>query len=92
MQQTTTWYFLIFPENRTNSAEDKLMTFFLFFPENRIWYLMQTIPLFFPENRIWHLMQGDSLHQMSNPVFWEIKKKKTFKMSSTDIFIQYAKR
>ena len=34
------------------------MFFFLFSLENGIWHFMQTVS------------QGDSLHEMSNPVFW----------------------
>ena len=33
---------------------------------------------------------GDNLHEMSNPVFWE-NKKKYFQMSSAEKFIQNAK-
>ena len=32
---------------------------------------------------------GDTLHEMSNPVFWE-KQEKYFKMLSSEIFTQHA--
>ena len=38
-------------------AYSKLMIFFLFFPENKIWHFMQIVS------------SGDSLDEMSNPVF-----------------------
>ena len=37
------------------------------------------------------MQSGDSLHEMLNSVFWEIKKK-YFKMSSDEIFAWQAKR
>ena len=42
-----------------NSADDKLTIFFFIFPENRIWHFMHIVAL------------GDSLHEMSNFIFWE---------------------
>ena len=30
---------------------------------------------------------GDNLHEMSNPIFSEKKKKKYFKLSSADVFV-----
>ena len=40
----------------------------------------------YPENRSWHFMQivsiGDSLHEMSQPVFWGGEKKKNISISS----------
>ena len=45
---------------------------------------------FFPENRVWHFMQavsvGDSMHEMSNPVFWN-KSEKYFKTLFVDFFL-----
>ena len=56
-----------------------------------IWYMF----LIFPEKRIWHSMQiisdGDSLHGMSNYVFWG-EKEKYFKLSSAENFPESAKR
>ena len=60
-------------------ADGKLVVFFLFFQENKIWHFMQTVS------------NGDSLHEMSNPVFSE-KEEKYFKMSSAENFTQSAKR
>ena len=58
-----------------NSANNKLVIFFsFFFPENKIWHFMQTVSI------------GDSLHEMSNPVFWE----KYFKMMSAENFTKIA--
>ena len=34
---------------------------------------------------------GDNLHEMSNPVFWENKKKKKIKTLSAESFTQSAK-
>ena len=47
--------------------------------------------LFFPENRT--QQYGDSLHKMSNHIFWEKirKKKKSLKILFIDIFTQHAK-
>ena len=62
-----------------NTADDTLIKVFLFF---------------FPENRFWHFMQivshGDSLHEMSKPVFWE-KWGNYFNMLSAENFTQSAK-
>ena len=55
-----------------NSADAKLV-FLLFFPENRIWYFMQIVS------------SEHNLHEMSKPVFWEIKEK-YIKMSSAENF------
>ena len=41
------------------TAEDILEYFFLFFPENRILHFMQIVS------------SGDTMHEVSNPVFWE---------------------
>ena len=62
-----------------NSADAKLMIFFLFFPENSIWHSMQAVS------------SGDSLHEISNPIFWE-KWEKHFKMFSAEIFTQTVER
>ena len=56
-----------------------------------LWYFIS------PENKTWHFMQivssGDNLHEMSNPVFWENKKKKKyFDMSSAENLTQDARR
>ena len=53
---------LNFFHSLANSADNTLMIFSYFFPENRIWHFMQIVTI------------GDNLHEMSNPVFWEIKK------------------
>ena len=45
--------------------------------------------IFFPENRLWHFMQilssGDSLQEMSNPVFWEKNKKNITNVSFAEL-------
>ena len=48
------------------SADDILKYFSYFFPENGIWHIMQIVS------------NGDNLHEMSNPVSAENKKKKIF--------------
>ena len=47
-----------------NSVDDKSVIFSLFFSENRVQYSCKLSPL-----------AGDNLHEMSDPVFWEKKKK-----------------
>ena len=54
--------------------------FFFFSPGNRIRHFMQTVS------------NEDNMHEMSNPVYWEIKKKKYFKLSSVENFTQSANR
>ena len=67
-----------------------LNDFFLFFPENKIcWQFMQII--YFSKktgfDTLCKVCFVDSLHEMSNPVFWG----KYFKMTSTELFTQHAK-
>ena len=63
-----------------NSADDRLVIFFLFFPEIWIWYFMQIVFI------------GDSLHGMSDLVFWE-EQERYFQnlMLSAENFTQSAK-
>ena len=49
---------LTFHAHCLHSADNKLMFFFLFFLENRTCHFMQIVSI------------GDSLHEMSKPVFW----------------------
>ena len=49
---------LTFTNLWANLADNKMVIFFLFFPENRIWQFMQIV------------YNWDTLHEMSNPVFW----------------------
>ena len=53
-------------------ADDILKYFSYFSPEDRIWLFMQTV-----SNR-------DNLHEMSNPIFWKIKRKITINLSSAE--------
>ena len=75
-------YHLTFTTLLADSADDKFIIFFLFFPENRIWHFMQICLHLFSFKK-----NGDSLHKMSNPVFWG----KYFKLLSAKFFTQSAK-
>ena len=57
----TWWVPLTFTTLLANPADDKLVIFFFLFQENRIWYYIQI---------------GDSMHELSNPVFWKRNNKK----------------
>ena len=63
----------------SNSAYVKLIFFLI-------------VSFFSPENMIWHFMQmvsqGDSLHAMSNPIFWK-KNRKAFLTVIAEIFTQH---
>ena len=74
--QRHTYYFLTFATLWANSADNKLVIVFLFFLETGLKFHANCL--------------GDSLHVMSNPVFWE-NKKKYFKMSPAEKLIQSGK-
>ena len=61
----TCWIVLMFSTLVKNFQQTTFWNiFFLIFLENRIWHFMQIVS------------KGDNLHEMSNPDFWEKKKKK----------------
>ena len=62
---------------RANSADDKLIMFSFYFSQKiRLWFMQI-------------FSRGDSLHKISNLIFWG-KWEKYFKMSSAEIFAQHA--
>ena len=61
---------LTFTTPWANLADDKAAVCFLFFPENRKWHFMQIVS----KGDNFHEMSntlGDSLHELSIPVFME---------------------
>ena len=56
--------------------------------------ILMIVPFFFLKKTYfgvsYKLSSGDSLHEMSNPVFWGKSKKKYFKMSSAEILTKHA--
>ena len=79
--QTSSFRFLMLHTIDKIFSRQYFEIFFLFFPENRIWYSVQTVcngdnlhemsSCFLGKFHANCLQWRDSLHEMSNPIFWE---------------------